>query len=111
MTHLQVKPINIGDQPLNLERAFIRRTTLDRANLVGANLTRADMTGASARGADFRDAKLKKTILHGADLTDAKNLTIAQLAEALINDETRLPDYIDRGAVKRRQHAQSGKLL
>lgn len=97
--------------PLDLSGAFIRRTHLDRAVLVNANLTKADLTGASVRDADLKNAKLKKTILDDADLTGAKNLTLDQLSEAIINDGTRLPDYIDRTALKQRMRARRGKLL
>jgi len=81
-------------KPLNLEGAFIRRTVLDHASLVGANLTRANMTGVSARGADFKGAILNGTILKGADLSGAKNLTHLQLANAIVDETTILPDYL-----------------
>lgn len=87
--------------PLNLSGAFIRRTRLDRAVLVNANLTRADMTGASIRNADLKGARLKNAILNGADLTGATNLTLEQLAEAVIDDDTKLPEYIDRAELSR----------
>ena len=98
-------------RPLSLVGAFIRRTSLDRASLVAADLTRADLTGATARGADFKDAILKKTVLRGVDLTDAKNLRIGQLAQAIIDEQTILPDYIDRAALKQKMRASRGKLL
>ncbi|MCB1371867.1 MAG: pentapeptide repeat-containing protein [Rhodovulum sp.] len=98
-------------QPLRLERAFIRRTVLDGADLTEANLTRADMTGASARGANFKNTILNKTIMRGVDLTGALNITVDQLADALIDDTTILPNYIDRAAVERLQRARRGGLL
>lgn len=97
--------------PLRLIGAFIRRTDLTGANLEGADLTRADMSNAIARSANFKNAKLKKTVLRGTDLTDAKNLTVAQLAEAIVDETTVLPDYIDRAALKRAQRASGGKLF
>lgn len=97
--------------PLRLSGAFIRRTNLTDASLVGADLTRADMSYAIARGANFKGAKLFKTILRGTDLTNARNLTVPQLAEAIIDDATVLPEYIDRSAVKKAQRAKRGKLL
>lgn len=98
-------------KPLNLTGAFIRRTDLTNAVLVGANLTRADLTRAIARNADFKDARLEKTILRGTDLTGARNLTVRQLAHAVIDEETKLPDYIDRSALERLQRAAREKLL
>lgn len=80
---------------LDIHGAFIRRTDLSGASLRLANLSGADATGASFRGADFAGADLRGTILRGADLRDARNLTIAQLASAVIDETTILPDYID----------------
>lgn len=88
---------NIQNTPiLNVHGAFIRRTDLSNASLRGADLSQADASCASFRDADFKDARLAGTILKGADLTGAINLTEEQLAEAIIDDETLLPDYIDR---------------
>lgn len=97
--------------PLNLRGAFIRRTQLNNASLIDADLTKADLTGATMRGANLKGAKLRKTRLDGADLTGVSNLTLDQLAEASINNETKLPDYIDRAALKQRMRAKQGKLL
>lgn len=82
---------------LDIHGAFVRRTDLSGASLRGANMSYADATNAIFRGADFAGALLRGTVLRGADLSNAKNLTIEQLAEALIDDQTRLPSYIDRG--------------
>jgi uncharacterized protein YjbI with pentapeptide repeats len=79
---------------LDLHGAFIRRTDLTGANLANANFSGADCTGAIFRGANFRGAILKGTILRGADLTDARNLTWEQVAEAVIDETTVLPDYL-----------------
>src|SRR5580658_6254510 len=81
---------------LDLHGAFVRRTDLSGASLRGANMSRADATNAIFRDADFQGALLRGTILRGADLTGAKNLTIEQLSEATIDDDTILPKYIDR---------------
>ena len=102
MAGQNARTIDPGDGlPLRLVGAFIRRTDLSGALLCGADLTRADLTGAVARGADFKDAILKGTILRGTDLTDARNLTVTQLAEAIIDERTMLPDYIDRESILR----------
>jgi|SRR5215210_3097775 len=84
---------------LDLRGAFLRRTDLSYANLEGANLTGADFTNALFRGANFKDAILDGTILHGADLSDAKNLSLAQLKRAVIDAQTKLPDYIPAAEV------------
>ena len=87
---------------VDLRGAFLRRTDLSRASLRDANLSGADFTRAIFREADLRGAQLTGTVLHGADLTFATNLTIDQLASAIIDEDTLLPDYIDRLALLRR---------
>lgn len=79
---------------LDVHGAYLRRTDLSGANLEGANLSGANLTDAILRGANLKDAILKGTILRGADLTDAKNLTRAQLETAIIDDRTRLPALV-----------------
>jgi uncharacterized protein YjbI with pentapeptide repeats len=81
---------------LDLHGAFVRRTDLSGASLRGANMTKVDATNAVFRGADFEGALLNGAILRGADLTGAKNLTLQQLSSAIIDNQTALPNYIDR---------------
>jgi uncharacterized protein YjbI with pentapeptide repeats len=85
--------------PLDIRGAFVRKTNLSSANLRNANLAGADASGALFRGSDFANANLKGTRLIGADLTGAKNLTIKQLRGAIIDETTKLPDYISRDAL------------
>lgn len=77
---------------LDLSGAFVRRTDLSGANLENANLSEADCSYVIFRGANFRNANLAGTILIGADLTDATNLTVSQLELAIIDETTVLPD-------------------
>lgn len=81
---------------LQIPGAFIRRSDWSGANMTGADLRGTDAKNAVFVGVDFKDADLTGTNLQGADLTDAKNLTEDQLASAIIDDDTRLPSYIDR---------------
>ena len=81
---------------LDIHGAFVRRIDLSDASLRGADLSGADATNARFRSADFDGAVLRGTVLRGADLTGAKNLTFEQLAEAIVDDRTILPNYIDR---------------
>jgi uncharacterized protein YjbI with pentapeptide repeats len=80
-----------GSFRLDVRGAYLRRTDLSSANLEGANLSGADFTHATLRGANFKNALLDGTILRGADLTDATNLTLGQLRNAIVDTETRLP--------------------
>jgi uncharacterized protein YjbI with pentapeptide repeats len=77
---------------LDVHGAYLRGTNFSFANLEGANLSGADFTNANFRGANLKNAILNGTILRGADLTDATNLTRAQLASAITDDRTRLPE-------------------
>lgn len=79
---------------LDISGARVMRTSLRNANLTEANLSRADCSFVDFRGANFKDACLKGTILKGADLRGAKNLTREQLALAVIDDSTLLPDEL-----------------
>lgn len=62
--------------------------------MVGANLSKADCTNAIFRGADFKDAILDGTILKGADLSGALNLTREQIERAIIDENTVLPERL-----------------
>jgi uncharacterized protein YjbI with pentapeptide repeats len=93
MAKVQVR----ADVPkLDIHGAFVRRADLSGASLRDANMSGADATKAIFRGVDFKGARLRGTVLRGADLTGATNLTIEQLSEAVIDDDTILPSYIDR---------------
>ena len=86
---------------LDVRGAYLRRTDLSSANLERANLSQADFTNAIFRGANFKDAILEGTILKGADLTDAKNLTSAQLKEAILDKDTKLPKNLSLEEIAR----------
>ena|SRR5215216_2116795 len=85
---------NLDAFRLDVHGAFLRRTDLSFANLERANLSGADFTNATFRGADFKDAILDGTILKGADLTEARNLTHSQLNRAILDETTKLPENL-----------------
>lgn len=84
--------------------ARLVRAQLENARLNLANLNAANFEKANLRGADLRRASLRHTNLRGADLTGAQlrgvdlrtavGLTKAQLATAVTDHATKLPDYI-----------------
>jgi uncharacterized protein YjbI with pentapeptide repeats len=82
------------DYVLDLHGAFLRGADLSFTKLRRAKLAGADLSRATLRGSDLAGADLRGTILRGADLTDVTNLTPEQLAHALIDETTRLPDYL-----------------
>jgi uncharacterized protein YjbI with pentapeptide repeats len=86
---------------VDLHGAFVRRIDLSNADLERANLAGTDATSAVFRGANLKGANLKGAILRGADLRDAKNLTWEQLSEAVIDETTKLPDYLEADAASR----------
>jgi uncharacterized protein YjbI with pentapeptide repeats len=54
------------------------------------------LVGASLRDSDLEGAEFIDADLSGANLEGTLNLTVDQLAEASIDDDTVLPSYIDR---------------
>jgi hypothetical protein len=108
----QMGAVNGG--PINFASARLRRASLRFATLTGANLEGADLSGADltdARldranlanadlrdavldGTDFTGAKLTGATLGGVNLVKARNLTEAQLAEAMGDASTTLPPHL-----------------
>src|SRR5262245_2884799 len=78
----------------NLESADLSGADLTDARLDGANLTNADLSGAVLDHADFAQARLGGTNLCGANLSRARNLTEAQLAEGVGDSSTLLPPQL-----------------
>jgi uncharacterized protein YjbI with pentapeptide repeats len=90
-----------GEHPVSLKGARLKGANLHKAILRGADLSGADLSGADLRdadlsGADLNGAKLQRTKLHGANLRDALNLTQHQLELATGDDETQLPQSLER---------------
>jgi hypothetical protein len=81
----------------SLDGAFLSRAGLIGAHLIGAHLfsavlEMAFLDRARLDHADFKWATLKSAILDGADLSDALNVTIEQLAQiGSLNEETKFP--------------------
>ncbi|WP_369382782.1 pentapeptide repeat-containing protein [Streptomyces sp. cg36] len=103
-------------QNARLERVRLGGSRLDRANLIGAHLEESwlrdsvftgawldgtHLEGAVIRGTDLRGARMQGAHFNGtrlvdADLSTAIGLTAPQLAEAMRDGETRLPDAVAR---------------
>ena len=86
-----------------LEGAILRTTNLHESNLRFANMDGADLFSADLSGADLRDASLAATFLKranlcGADLSTAHGLSSSQIAEAVGDQSTQLPDDLPRPA-------------
>jgi uncharacterized protein YjbI with pentapeptide repeats len=81
----------------DLSQAYLEGANMQRVNLVwakldGAVLTNADLNEAYLHTASLRGAYLNNTNLSGASLRDATGLTVSQLREARLPDETNMPD-------------------
>lgn len=86
-----------------LSKATIIKTDLDQAKLTGAHLDKANLTDASLyqatlNEANFYKAILTRTDLGRADLTGAEMLMPSQLAEALLDAETKLDEKLEQDA-------------
>ena len=67
---------------------------LQGANLEGANLDKANLEGANLDKANLHGAGLWKANLEGATLLESRGLTREQIAKAIIDKATKLPDYL-----------------
>lgn len=93
-------------QKVNLREAILEVAILSKANLKKANLTGANLQGAFLDGANMQGtilgraillrADLKGANLRGVDLSGAIGLTREQLQSTVIDEKTRLPDYLLR---------------
>jgi hypothetical protein len=75
--------------------ADLRYADLSQATLAGASLYRATLDGALLPDADFTDADLEECSLMDVDLTSTRGLRRAQLGEAQLGPDTRLPAALD----------------
>jgi hypothetical protein len=80
----------------NLEMADLSEADLSDARLDGANLSGADLSEARLDRADFAGAKFGGVNLAAASLLEARNLTQAQIDEALGDALTLLPPHLVR---------------
>ena len=80
----------------NLEMADLSDADLCDARLDGANLAGAELCEALLERADFSGAQLMGANLAGANLKEARNLTQAQIDEALGDALTVLPPHLVR---------------
>ena len=98
----------------NLSKADLTGTNIYGADLSNSNLNQTNLMGADLRFVNFCSAELSKTNLkraslnssnldnanlagadlRGASLQSAQNVTCEQIESAVIDKDTRLPDYI-----------------
>jgi Pentapeptide repeats (8 copies) len=78
-----------------LSHADLHGAYLTDTNLSDTDLSQADLCQANSINTDFTNANLSHSRLFGADLSRSKNLTQDQLMVAIINEHTKLPDYLN----------------
>jgi uncharacterized protein YjbI with pentapeptide repeats len=88
----------------DMHGAYLKKTNLSEANLSGANLissqlNQANLSHANLKGSDmghshFGGANFEGADLGGANLKRVVGLTCMQFNSAVIDESTRLPDYI-----------------
>jgi len=88
----------------HLENAFLISVHLENARLRAAHLENAFLWKAHLGKADLSEANLK-----GADLSGAKGLTKGQIKSAIIDENTKLPDYLQAPAKPKKRVKQEGK--
>ncbi len=90
--HLERAKLNFA----RLEGADLRGAHLEGADLEEAHLDKAKLWGAHLERARLKGAYLKGARLEGADLREATGLTREQIESAIIDEKTRLPDYLQK---------------
>ena len=75
----------------DLDGAYLKGAQLQKANLSNAKLSWAHLQHAQLDGVNLKGADLKRANLQGANLRNAK-VTAEQLAEAVLDRKTILPD-------------------
>lgn len=86
-----------------LEGAILRNTNFHESDLRfakidGADLFAADLSGADLRYASLASAFLRRADLRGADLSGVQGLTANQIAGAVGDQDTKLPEDLPRPA-------------
>jgi hypothetical protein len=86
----------IGRRKIEHEEGTDDRLDLRRTDLQGAFLIEADLKGGGLANADLQGANLNAADLQGADLEHALNLTQAQIDSTDGDEDTTLPEGIQR---------------
>lgn len=78
----------------DLQGANLQNADLRGVDFTGANLSGANLKGARLDNANLENSNLNKTNLSGTSLTTVKGLTAEQIAIALTDNATQLPDNL-----------------
>lgn len=86
----------------DLQGANLQNADLRGVDFSGANLGSANLKGARLDGANLENSNLNKTNLSGTSLTTVKGLTPEQLATAVTDNATQLPESLAAGRGNRK---------
>jgi uncharacterized protein YjbI with pentapeptide repeats len=91
----EFKCVNLRkDTGMNLSGINLSKAHLRYSNLRKSDLSHANFQGSKMIGTSFHVANIAGADLRGADLGYAAGLTCEQIKSAVIDENTRLPDYI-----------------
>ncbi|MBM4296318.1 MAG: pentapeptide repeat-containing protein [Deltaproteobacteria bacterium] len=76
----------------NLQGSYLFQANLRGVDFTGANLSGANLKGARLENANLENSNLNKTNLSATSLTTAKGLSLKQLATAVTDKSTQLPE-------------------
>ena len=93
-------------QGANLRGAVLIGTNLSGAQLQGADLRETLLRGAKLVSADLEGADLSLADLRKTDLQGTHNLTVEQLAKAIVDKTTKLPKGITLKAIRKAMKAE-----
>ena len=83
-------------QEANLQSANLKNANLSEAGMLESNLQYADLGNTNLKGAQFNeDVLFNQTNLKGANLKGTTGISSSQIDLAIIDKETRLPDYLE----------------
>jgi uncharacterized protein YjbI with pentapeptide repeats len=77
-----------------ISNANLQGVILNHANFIDSKLDFANFFGVNLKDVNLYRANLSNTMLKGANLSTTVNLTCEQIKSAVIDKNTKLPDYI-----------------
>ena len=92
LTTLAVSNVDLSDA--NFSETDFGESKFKNVKFVNTNFSGAELTSTVFRNVDMTGANLQGAYLEGADLRGARYLTSAQLAQAILCKNTKLPDEL-----------------
>ena len=80
-----------------------QRKAGEKADLRKAYISEAGLIRAFLRRVDLRGAKLSEAKLSEADLMSGMDITEEQIESAMMNDATKIPDYLEAPATRNKR--------